>query len=990
MGLRFASLRHSNVVMAPALTETVQSQSFKFATSPSRSPSLSLKNHQKKTEIISEELEPKLTNGLKFIAGMNGHSPSNNKTTYSINGLAKNLKNEFLPLNRKKDVIKDEAGSRADSNYSITQIGGYMMNSGFMGDPDMGLRKSNKELNDGDKVSPDVDQFIKNLSVVMNSEELGTNPELNQNVEEIFKVISNLDNNTSELVSGPSGENEPMFSDMGGLTNFERDLFNEVDMMNMCVDESLVTVNKDALIRERIEEFRKRKFLLLRRIEFLVRRLKKTKAHLLGRHASEEITGVLEYSSNILEASTRLRVYSSGDSDKNVKCDVKPVSFAGLSLFMRQMDHAVNQQTNTVARNSIRQCKYFGSGSSSSSLVTTSNGVRSSLPGSILPSFPSDVKQELSTTYGELHSQLVKLQQDIDSDVTESSSGCESCDEFIAYNNVHQHPLSISKRASWKWAEERALIAAKWTWLQSQIADLEYRIRQHTDIRRQVRSSKGSLKFQEEQTSHNLPNGCNSEKGEGSCSRTRGLVSSSFGKRRILQLSGLHRTSKKAARNAGLRCSCNTSLPGCGLCTSRSEPGQPAEPLSTLPVSQRVAYLDPGFHPVLSFAHDVSASVHYNAVMKCSDWQNRASRIQGKPSVPGEEKSRGGRPAGNNEHHVVDLQRSKAAALAVSVKLRRKIVRGRRRRRNASLNLEGFRQRRKHSTGLSSIDSEEGLEQDAEQGGSVRYPSPSPSPATTQHTATPISKDKETIKRKRENSYDIDNIVIPYSMASATRLEKLNYKEILTPKWRRIIKMERRDSNSDQKNGIIRRSSHDIEGEEDISDEAAIARHERCEVDEKKKFLSYLKLPNSGMGRGRGQRRTDSRADSSGPNTPDGMSPREDNTAVAEESLASPPPTPSEIETGRKRTISSSQPPQLPEVSPYEPRVFPLSDETYRKMLEESKESQHYPVTNSTLEENPPAPRSPGSVSTDSADSFLGEDPNDPEWTTVDRSNCKR
>lgn len=46
----------------------------------------------------------------------------------------------------------------------------------------------------------------------------------------------------------------------------------------------------------------------------------------------------------------------------------------------------------------------------------------------------------------------------------------------------------------------------------------------------------------------------------------------------------------------------------------------------------------------------------------------------------------------------------------------------------------------------------------------------------------------------------------------------------------------------------------------------------------------------------------------------DGMSPREDNTAVAEESIASPPPTPSETETSRKRTISSSQPSQLPEV----------------------------------------------------------------------------
>lgn len=37
-------------------------------------------------------------------------------------------------------------------------------------------------------------------------------------------------------------------------------------------------------------------------------------------------------------------------------------------------------------------------------------------------------------------------------------------------------------------------------------------------------------------------------------------------------------------------------------------------------------------------------------------------------------------------------------------------------------------------------------------------------------------------RRNRANSYDIDNIVIPYSVAASTRVEKLQYKEILTPK----------------------------------------------------------------------------------------------------------------------------------------------------------------------------------------------------------------
>lgn len=54
---------------------------------------------------------------------------------------------------------------------------------------------------------------------------------------------------------------------------------------------------------------------------------------------------------------------------------------------------------------------------------------------------------------------------------------------------------------------------------------------------------------------------------------------------------------------------------------------------------------------------------------------------------------------------------------------------------------------------------------------------------------------------------------------------------------------------------------------EDMSEETIISRHDRCEQEEKKKFSSYLKLPNS-MVRSRGHRRTDSRAESSGANTP--------------------------------------------------------------------------------------------------------------------------
>jgi len=54
--------------------------------------------------------------------------------------------------------------------------------------------------------------------------------------------------------------------------------------------------------------------------------------------------------------------------------------------------------------------------------------------------------------------------------------------------------------------------------------------------------------------------------------------------------------------------------------------------------------------------------------------------------------------------------------------------------------------------------------------------------AAEEAEALGLSGAARPVRRKRESSYDIDNIVIPYSMAALTRVEKLEYKEILTPK----------------------------------------------------------------------------------------------------------------------------------------------------------------------------------------------------------------
>ena len=57
--------------------------------------------------------------------------------------------------------------------------------------------------------------------------------------------------------------------------------------------------------------------------------------------------------------------------------------------------------------------------------------------------------------------------------------------------------------------------------------------------------------------------------------------------------------------------------------------------------------------------------------------------------------------------------------------------------------------------------------------------------------STTFREMKEALRKRRgENAFDIDNIVIPYSIAASTRVEKPKYKEIATPKWREVTENE--------------------------------------------------------------------------------------------------------------------------------------------------------------------------------------------------------
>lgn len=93
----------------------------------------------------------------------------------------------------------------------------------------------------------------------------------------------------------------------------------------------------------------------------------------------------------------------------------------------------------------------------------------------------------------------------------------------------------------------------------------------------------------------------------------------------------------------------------CALCTGRADPTAPRDPPDTMMMSDRIALLDPGYHPVLSFREgmksllcclyigirltysiiiflrvDVNNALHFEAIARLPEWQHRVMRCQAK------------------------------------------------------------------------------------------------------------------------------------------------------------------------------------------------------------------------------------------------------------------------------------------------------------------------------------------------------------------------
>jgi len=311
----------------------------------------------------------------------------------------------------------------------------------------MGLQKSGSNIDSSSYLKLDLFKPIGSNNSPQ--ADLGAGGDIGHNVDEIMQVIKNMESKSSDIDENlePSLQINDGTDMAGGLSTFEREFFNDVDMINMCVDENLTEtglgVADTTAIKAKSEEALERQFKIDRKCDWIKRRLYKLQTRAMGKHVSEEITSTLHYLSSVLSSinSTKTpNLYSALTSGK-IERDkgIQSNSFSLTSL-VRRLDQSSQQQTLAALHHHV-PCKYFGSGSSENS--SSVNRQCYPLSGSVLPKLGSEVYEELYNKSGELHCQLKVSEIGIDSDVTASSSGGESCDEMQCFNNPQQQSLTM-------------------------------------------------------------------------------------------------------------------------------------------------------------------------------------------------------------------------------------------------------------------------------------------------------------------------------------------------------------------------------------------------------------------------------------------------------------------------------------------------------------------------------------------------------------------
>ncbi|XP_074675036.1 KAT8 regulatory NSL complex subunit 1-like [Strix aluco] len=639
-------------------------------------------------------------------------------------------------------------------------------------------------------------------------------------------------------------------------------------------------------------------------------------------------------------------------------------------------------------------------------------------PGGLPPALGPDLRLLAASATARLRA----MQGACDSDATGSSSGSGEESEADGTGQRHLAAAFPGRRhAECQWAMERAAIICRWTWLQAQISDLEYRIRQQTDIYKRLRAAKGPVVLGGDRQPGNLvkkqdqlgsvslvtsrknrwlspsssiprcPAGdavpsrflCNMQKqsshltqslgnpvcqrpsctpisgslaplracttsprqvnGVFNCLRTGSSSSSSlismnvgrFGKqnpfnslvavsddtcmaarirpvckykkRKLVRATWVSHFSRKPLKPLTVKCSCEWPN-SCILCSCKASV-QTIDP-DTMSLEERIALLDSGFHPILSLSHGNPLHLHFETLLREDGLHRLLSR---------ELKTLEMSHFGKKEDPTTSVFPKLHSSLLLAS---RSLFEGRGQLEGTSRCSFPVSSPQEHKYG--SLHHPLSL-----------YPETPPAPSASHIPFTGSSAVQSSKRRKAEYSYDIDNIVIPKSMAAATRVEKPRYKEIAVPSWR-IVELEALEPFNQAESEL-----------EDTSDEVYSSHHSKYEDLERARWDCWAAASSHKRG-GRSSNKADSRwAGQPQPASPvtvfnclNGLCVHSSTGLHGSEACNSLQALSVHGQTRMLLSFSESSL-EMPDaaiqnVQPWEPRTFPLSDSAYQGLLQHS------------------------------------------------------
>ncbi|XP_071398429.1 KAT8 regulatory NSL complex subunit 1-like protein [Centroberyx affinis] len=381
------------------------------------------------------------------------------------------------------------------------------------------------------------------------------------------------------------------------------------------------------------------------------------------------------------------------------------------------------------------------------------------------------------------------------------------------------------------------------------------------------------------------------------CARTRPLVT--YHKPRLFTFHTHSTSSPQDLESSTSTLSSSFSSSSCSSCSSCDPSVLCSDPAcsSSSPLTSRTSHCRA--HPVLSLSFDTPLSHHLQRALAREEWSQRPLVVNAKLSSPGHYNrlTHSSTPLHSSHNYKHHARHQRASVRGVSPigwagsaqMPHRRAYQRKRKKRNSHRVIED-----EEDVLYQLCDPEESSEEALEE-------------TYTQTSQTRKQASQGLVRRRQgESVYSIDNIVIPMSLAATAKVEKLQYKDILTPSWRVV------DSQS-----LMKEEEEDREEEWEVLTDAAFAqRHLASEQREKLRWLSWGKSRSC-----RRPTRSGSRSSGSG----------EGVCASGEES--SMEWSCSQLDTDEQPSWEEWQP-----RAPWEPRVFPLDEEEEEALRSDEEE----------------------------------------------------